>query len=184
MSIISTTVLAFSMSADAFAAAIGKGASLKKPRLRDAAAIGLIFGVVEAITPIIGWLAGVAASTLIASIDHWIAFIILAVIGAKMIAESLKKERAKEVRPHSLTALVFTAIGTSVDALAVGVTMAFLDMNIWLSALAIGTATFVMATLGIMTGHYIGSKGGRIAEAIGGLGLMIIGLSILIEHLL
>lgn len=183
MSIVSTAVLAFSMSADAFAASIGKGVSLKKPKLKEAAYIGLIFGVVETITPIIGWLAGVAASSLITSIDHWIAFTILAFIGSKMLFESFKSGHKEEICQHTFGALVLTAIATSIDAMAVGATMAFLDMNIWLSALAIGTATFLMATIGIMTGHYIGTKGGKIAEAIGGLGLIIIGTGILIEHL-
>lgn len=183
MSIFSTTILAFSMSADAFAASVGKGVALKKPRLQDAAYIGLIFGVVETITPIIGWLAGTAASSLITSIDHWIAFILLGVIGSKMLLESFRKGHEEEIREHKLGALILTAIATSIDALAVGATLAFLDMNIWLSALAIGVATFMMATVGIMTGHYIGTKGGKIAEAIGGIGLIVIGTSILIEHL-
>ncbi len=183
MSIISTTILAFSMSADAFAAAVGKGVALQKPKIRDAAHIGLIFGVVETITPIIGWLAGVAASSLISSVDHWLAFIILAVVGAKMLLESVDKDVKEPVQEHRLGSLIFTAIGTSIDAMAVGATLAFLDMNIWLSALAIGGATFLMATIGIMTGHYIGTKGGKIAEALGGLGLILIGTGILYEHL-
>ncbi|MDY0029279.1 MAG: manganese efflux pump MntP family protein [Pseudobdellovibrionaceae bacterium] len=171
------------MSADAFAASIGKGTALQKPHIKDAARIGMIFGVIEAITPIIGWLAGAAASSLIASIDHWIAFTILSIIGSKMLFESFKTAQEEQIKNHKIGALILTAIGTSIDALAVGATLAFLNMNIWLSAFAIGMATFLMATIGIMTGHYIGSKGGKIAEAIGGLGLFAIGIWILIDHL-
>lgn len=184
MSIVSTTILAFSMSADAFAASVGKGAGLSKPKLKDAAYVGAIFGGVETITPVIGWVAGIAASSFITSVDHWIAFTILGLVGTKMMLESLAKEKpAARQAQHKTGALVLTAIGTSIDAMAVGATMAFLDMNIWICALAIGSATFLMATIGIMTGHYIGTKGGRIAEALGGAGLIAIGAGILVEHL-
>ena len=184
MSIVSTTVLAFSMSADAFAASISKGAALQKPRLRDAAFIGLVFGGVETITPIIGWVAGLAASSFITSIDHWIAFLILGAVGGKMLFEGLQAHKEKPAEPQRRTGrLVLTAIGTSIDAMAVGVTLAFMDLNIWVSALAIGFATFLMATIGIMTGHYIGAKAGRAAEALGGLALISIGSNILWQHL-
>lgn len=183
MSIISTTILAFSMSADAFAVSVGKGMALKKPSLRHAVYVGFIFGIIEMITPVVGWLLGMVASSFITAVDHWVAFGILAVIGSKMLLESFKKEHAEEIKEHKTSTLILTAIGTSIDAMAVGMTMAFLDMNIWISALAIGAATFLMATIGIMTGHYIGSKGGKIAEAIGGLALIAIGTAILIEHL-
>lgn len=183
MSIISTTILAFSMSADAFAASVGKGVLLKKPKIGHAARIGAIFGLVEATTPILGWLAGVAASSFITTVDHWVAFAILAVIGVKMFLESFDDDTDEPQTDHKTSALILTAIGTSIDAMAVGATLAFLDISIWISALAIGSATFIMATIGIMTGHYIGSRGGKIAEALGGLGLLLIGTAILYDHL-
>ncbi len=183
MSVISTTAIAFSMSADAFAAAVGKGVSLQKPKLNDAIRVGLVFGGVEAVTPILGWLAGIAASSFITSVDHWIAFTILGIVGLKMLIESLRAEPEEKKQRHKMGTLILTAIGTSIDAMAVGVTMAFLKMNILIMALAIGGATFLMATIGIMAGHYIGTKGGRIAEALGGIGLIVIGCGILIEHL-
>lgn len=185
MSIASTTILAFSMSADAFAAAVGKGTALRKPRLVDAMRCGAVFGIVEAMTPVVGWLAGLAASRYIAQIDHWVAFTILSLLGVKLIYEALfpgEEEKEKPQR-HGLGILLVTAIGTSLDAMAVGVTLAFLSINIWLTALAIGSATFLMATIGIMTGHYIGSKAGRWAEGFGGLGLIAIGTHILLTHL-
>lgn len=183
MSILSTTIIAFGMSADAFTAAVGKGITMRKPKISEAMRVGMIFGVVETITPLIGWSAGVAASGWITSIDHWIAFFILSIIGGKMIFESLKKEKQEQQDQHKFSTLILTAIGTSIDALAVGVTLAFMDVSILVSALTIGLATFVMATVGIMTGHYLGLKAGKIAEALGGFGLIFIGSSILIEHL-
>ena len=187
MSALSTTILAFSMSADAFAASISKGTALRRPRLWEAVRTGLVFGGVETLTPIVGWLLGLAAASYIAAIDHWIAFAILGGLGVKLIVESLgqadePRSKAKP-RRHGLGILLLTALGTSVDALAVGVTLAFVNANILITALAIGAATFTMATIGLMTGHYIGSRAGHWAEFLGGLGLIAIGTAILCEHL-
>ncbi|MBL0319298.1 MAG: manganese efflux pump [Alphaproteobacteria bacterium] len=183
MSLISNTMLAFSMSADAFAAAVSKGVILRKPKFTEALRIGFIFGSIETLTPIIGWLIGILASRFIESIDHWVAFIILAIIGGKMIYEGLKHEDKPRAESHQLHILILTAIGTSIDAMAVGVSLALLDANIWITAAMIGTATFMMATLGVMIGHYIGTKAGRIAEILGGLCLIAIGTTILCKHL-
>jgi len=183
MNLFSIVVLAFSMSADAFAAALGKGSVLDRVRLGDALRVGLVFGIVEAITPVIGWAAGLAASAYITAIDHWIAFGLLSAIGGKMIWDSMRHptEPARAKR-HSFGLLLMTAIGTSIDAMAVGVTLAFLNANIVVTALAIGLATFVMATIGILLGRVLGEKFGRIAETLGGVGLILIGTKILIEH--
>jgi putative Mn2+ efflux pump MntP len=178
-----TLALAFSMSADAFAAALGKGAALEKPCFGDAVRAGLVFGTVEAITPVVGWWAGVTASRFIAAFDHWIAFVVLCGIGGKMLWDSLQDDREKLTR-HSLTALVSTAIGTSIDAMAVGVTLALIEANIAVTALAIGTTTFALATLGIMAGRIVGAKFGRLAEALGGIILIVIGFKILVGHTL
>lgn len=183
MSIVSNTIIAFSMSADAFAASIGKGVVLQRPKLSYAMRIGLVFGSVETLTPIIGWLLGIMASGFIASVDHWVAFAILSIIGGKMIYEGFHNEETERKESHKLSILILTAIGTSIDAMAVGATLALLNVNIWLMAAMIGAATFMMATIGIMTGHYIGTKAGKIAEVLGGLCLIAIGTKILIEHL-
>jgi putative Mn2+ efflux pump MntP len=183
MSIISNTAIAFSMSADAFAAAISKGVPLRKPKFSYALKIGMVFGIVEAITPIIGWAIGIVASSFIAAIDHWVAFFILAIVGGKMIFEALKNEHEEKKESHKLSILILTAIGTSIDAMAVGVTFALVESNILLMAAMIGGATFIMASLGIMTGHYIGKKAGKIAEICGGICLVAIGAKILIEHI-
>jgi manganese efflux pump family protein len=183
MSLLSNTILAFSMSADAFAAAISKGVALRKPKLSEAMRIGLIFGCVETITPIIGWLIGSAASRFIEAIDHWVAFTILCAIGVKMIYEGLHSAHEERKESHKLHILILTAIGTSIDAMAVGVTLALIDANIILMAAMIGCATFIMATIGIMVGHYVGTKAGRIAEIIGGVCLIAIGSAIVLDHL-
>jgi manganese efflux pump family protein len=185
MNVATTVALAFSMSADAFAAALGKGAALDKPRLKEALRTGLIFGVIEAITPVIGWTAGVSASQYISAYDHWVAFILLAATGGKMVWESARRaDGQQKPTQHSLGALISTAIGTSIDAMAIGITLALMEANIAVAALAIGGTTFALATLGIMIGRLIGAKFGRIAEAVGGLVLISIGIKILIDHTL
>jgi manganese efflux pump family protein len=183
VNILAIIILAFSMSADAFAASLGKGSALDRPPFGEALRCGLIFGLVEAVMPVIGWVAGTAASGLIASIDRWIAFALLTVIGAKMIWDGLRRT-AEEQRPrrHPTRVLVVTAVGTSIDALAVGVTLALLGAGIVTAALAIGLATFMMTTLGILLGRVLGEKYGRIAEIFGGAALIIIGVKILIGH--
>ncbi|AVX05909.1 putative manganese efflux pump MntP [Maritalea myrionectae] len=180
---LSNSLIAFSMSADAFAASLSKGAAIGRPRLVEALRIGLIFGVVEMITPIIGWSLGNLAHAMITSIDHWVAFGLLGLIGAKMIYEALHEKPAPQPDYHRVGVLLLTAIGTSIDAMAVGATLAFLEVNIVYMALLIGGATFVMATIGTMTGQIVGAKAGRIAEIIGGLILILIGTHILIDHL-
>lgn len=182
MAVISNTILAFSMSADAFAASLSKGVALKKPKFSEALRIGAIFGSIETITPIIGWMIGLAASGLIEAVDHWVAFAILACVGCKMIFEGIVGEHTEKKESHKLSVLIVTAIGTSIDAMAVGVTLALIDANILITALMIGFATFVMSTIGIMTGHYIGNKAGKYAEIGGGLCLIAIGTKILLEH--
>lgn len=183
MNIVSYIIIAFSMSADAFAVSIGKGVALHKPRLRYAMRIGFVFGCVETLTPVIGWLLGIAASGLIASVDHWVAFAILTAIGGKMMYDGLRGGEAPRKQSHGLGVLVLTAIGTSIDAMAVGASLALLNVNILIIAAMIGTATFMMVTLGIMLGHYLGTRAGKIAEVLGGLALMAIGVKIVIEHM-
>lgn len=181
--LLSNSLIAFSMSADAFAASLSKGAVIGRPRLMEALRVGLIFGVVEMITPIIGWSLGNLAHSIITSIDHWVAFGLLAIIGIKMIYTAIHQQPAPQTDHHRVGVLFLTAIGTSIDAMAVGATLAFLDTNIFLMALLIGGATFVMATIGTMTGQYVGAKAGRVAEIVGGLLLVAIGSHILIDHL-
>jgi manganese efflux pump family protein len=183
MGLLSLVVLALSMSADAFAAALSKGSVLNRPHFTEALCIGLLFGTVEAITPVIGWAAGVSAQAYVASLDHWTAFFVLGAVGGKMIWESTKRAE-EEARParDSFAVLLVTAIGTSIDSMAVGVTLAFINANIIVTAAAIGLATFMMATIGIMIGRVAGAAFGRAAEGLGGICLILIGAKILIQH--
>jgi putative Mn2+ efflux pump MntP len=183
MSLLSHTALAFSMSADAFAASLSKGVGLSHPRLREALRIGCIFGGIETITPLVGWGLGRAASSAVESVDHWIAFSLLLAVGLKMLWESQHAQRPAPRASHRLGVLVLTAIGTSIDAMAVGASLAFIDASIVQIALMIGGATFLMTTLGVMAGHYVGMRAGRVAEALGGVCLIAIGTHILLTHL-
>ncbi len=185
MSLLSLVFLAFAMSTDAFAAAVGKGASLHKPRFPDALRTGLIFGVIEAITPVVGWFIGQAAAGYVQEWDHWIAFTLLLLLGGHMIYAGLRPEADEEEekpKSHSFWLLAATAFATSIDALAVGVGLAFVDVNIWVAALAIGLATMTMVTIGVMLGRLIGTAIGHKAEILGGLVLIGVGAAILYEH--
>lgn len=181
MNPISLILLALAMSTDAFAAAIGKGSSLHKPRLTEALRAGLIFGVIEAITPMIGWAIGHAATRWVENWDHWIAFTLLVGLGLHMIWNGLKADDEEADKPtqHSFMILAVTAFATSIDALAVGVGLAFVDVNILVAAAAIGLATMTMVTLGMMLGRVVGKR----AEMVGGVVLMLVGATILYEHL-
>lgn len=184
MSPLSIAVLAVSMSVDAFAVSVGRGAAIGRPPVREALRTGLVFGVVEALTPLIGWAAGLAASRYVEAVDHWIAFALLAGVGLHMLFATFRKDdEAVAPAGRSLAVLVATAIGTSLDAMAVGVSLAFLDVNIVVVAIAIGLATFVMSSGGMLIGRLIGERFGKVAEAVAGVALCGLGAFILFEHL-
>lgn len=186
MNIATTALLAFGMSMDAFAAAVGKGAALHRPRLREALRTGLIFGAIETLTPLVGWLMGLAAASYVTAWDHWIAFCLLGLLGARMIYAGLQADDdTDEEKPsrHGFWLLAITGLATSIDAMAVGVGLAFLDVDIVPVALAIGCTTTVMVTLGVMLGRVLGKLAGRRAEIVGGILLIVIGSLILWEHL-
>lgn len=183
MSPFAIAVLAVSMSVDAFAVSVGRGAAIGRPRFSETIRTGAVFGVVEAITPVIGWTAGVAASSFVEAVDHWIAFALLAAVGLHMLFSATTKKEEDAIVGRSMTVLIATAIGTSLDAMAVGVSLAFLDVNIILIAVAIGLATFLMSSGGMLIGRLIGERFGRIAEGVAGVALVVLGASILIEHL-
>ncbi|MTH47178.1 manganese efflux pump MntP [Intestinirhabdus alba] len=184
MNITATVLLAFGMSMDAFAASIGKGATLHKPKFSEALRTGLIFGAVETLTPLVGWVMGVLANKFVLEWSHWIAFVLLVFLGGRMVIEGLREgdEEASPPQRHGFWLLVTTAIATSLDALAVGIGLAFLQVNIIATALAIGCATLIMSTLGMMIGRFIGPLLGKRAEIVGGLVLIGIGAQILWAH--
>lgn len=185
MNLSATLLLAFGMSMDAFAASIGKGATLHKPKFSEAVRTGLIFGAIETLTPLVGWGLGMLASQFVLEWNHWIAFILLVFLGGRMIIEGFRgdsDEACEATRRHGFWLLVTTAFATSLDAMAVGVGLAFLQVSIVTTALAIGCATFIMSTLGIMVGRFIGPLLGKRAEILGGIVLIGIGSEILWSH--
>jgi manganese efflux pump family protein len=184
MNPVATLFLAFAMSTDAFAAAIGKGATLHRPNLREALRTGLIFGVIEALTPLVGWFLGRAAAQYVSAWDHWIAFGLLSILGARMVFNGLSS-RVEETKPasHSFWLLALTGFATSIDAMAVGAGLAFVEVNIYSTAMAIGLATMGMVTIGVMLGRVVGRVTGKRAEIAGGVVLIGIGSTILFDHL-
>ncbi len=185
MNISATILLAFGMSMDAFAASIGKGATLHKPKFSEALRTGLIFGAIETLTPLIGWGMGMLASQFVLEWNHWIAFVLLVFLGGRMVIEGFRGNGDEDDAPlqrHGFWLLVTTAIATSLDAMAVGVGLAFLQVNIIATALAIGCATLIMSTLGMMVGRFIGLLLGKRAEILGGIVLIGIGAQILWAH--
>lgn len=186
MNLAAIGLLALAMSTDAFAAAIGKGTALQQPRWSEALRTGAIFGTIEALTPIVGWLLGLAAAQYVVAWDHWIAFVLLSVLGMRMIYAGLKATDEVDLpKPnrHAFWLLVLTGFATSIDAMAVGVGLAFLDVEIVPIAIAIGATTFLMVTAGVMLGRVLGAIAGKRAEIAGGLLLIGIGSTILFEHL-
>ena len=189
MNLLTTILLALGMSVDAFAAALARGAGSLHYTWQQTVKTALIFGIVETITPLIGWLAGSMTQKFIAEYDHWLAFGLLLVLGLKMIWGALHDNGEETAAADgnrtdtTLTLTIITAIATSIDSMVVGVGLAFLDANIWLTALAIGTSTTIMAAVGLRLGRLLGQKSGSRAEMAGGVVLIGIGTFILLEHL-
>lgn len=176
-------LLAFALSMDAFAVSIGLGVKSQNFSKSLAFKVALLFGFFQALMPLFGYLASIGLGTFIASIDHWIAFALLSVIGGKMLYESFQEGTEDEITVITNKVLLMLAIATSIDAMAAGFTLNLIDINPFLSMLIIGVVTFVFSFLGV----FIGTKGGTFledkAEKIGGIILIGIGLKILIEHL-
>ena len=175
-------LIAVGLSMDAFAVSVCKGLSVKKLEPRHALLAGLYFGGFQALMPVLGWLLGYRFETLITSIDHWVAFILLALIGGNMIRESFSDEEEMN-DDFGVKTMLLLAVATSIDALAVGITFAFLSVRILPAAGTIGVTTFLLSVLGIYIGRAFGARWKSRAELAGGLILILIGLKILLEHL-
>lgn len=176
------------LSMDAFAVSICKGLSMRKVNKKQCLVIGLFFGGFQALMPFIGWVLGSQFEQYITSIDHWIAFILLGFIGGKMVVEAIReKDEAVEVRkmdpPLDLKEMFILAIATSIDALAVGITFAFLQVPIVEAISIIGITTFVISVIGVYVGNFFGNRYKKKAELAGGIILILIGVKILLEHL-
>lgn len=177
-------LLAVGLSMDAFAVSICKGLSVRKLRPKHMVICGLYFGGFQALMPLLGWLLGIRFQSLITNVDHWIAFILLTVIGANMLRESRSRD-ADEAPNDSFDfkTMLPLAVATSIDALAVGVTFAFLDVSIVPAISFIGVITFICSAAGVKIGNVFGLRYKSKAELLGGVVLIAIGLKILIEHL-
>jgi len=179
-----TAIVAFSLSTDAFAASIAKGARFPSLSFVRTAGIALGFGALETLAPLLGFLLGKQFAGVIEDVDHWIAFTLLGLLGARMVWKSLHaKTDAGEATTPTWSSVLVTALGTSVDAIAIGVTLALFSDNIPLTLLAIGFVTFAMTFIGLRLGGVIGERTGRWAEFAGGIGLAAIGVNILVTHL-
>lgn len=184
MSLISIIGIAISLAMDAFSVSITSGAVLKKPNLRQYFRIAFHFGLFQFFMPILGFYGGVLFESVITKYDHWVAFILLSLVGGKMFWESLQNEEEKTYKdPSKGRTLIILAIATSIDAAAIGFTFAALHEPIIFPSIVIGIICFVFSSLGIYIGSKVANSLGQWAERVGGLILILLGVKILIEHL-
>ncbi len=186
MGIVELLLIGIGLSMDAFAVAICKGLNMRKVNKLQCGMIALFFGGFQALMPLIGWALGKQFEGYITSIDHWIAFVLLLLIGGNMIKESRQKEEEEREQKEcrlDIKELLILAVATSIDALAVGITFAFLKVDIIPAITIIGITTFVISVIGVFVGNIFGSRYKNKAELAGGIILVLIGLKILLEHL-
>lgn len=178
-------LLAVGVAADAFAVALGKGLAVRRAVVRNALILGLAFGLAQALMPLLGWLLGSAFAEIIAPFDHWIAFGLLALVGGKMLWEAFGDGDEDQNLDGALgiREIIVLSIATSIDALAVGVSLTTFDVDIWQAIAVIGLVTFVLSFAAVLIGHRVGTRFRRPAEIIGGVVLIGIGASIVIDHL-
>ena len=185
MDVITTVLIAFGLAADAFAASITSGIKIKRLRIKNALMIATFFGFFQAIMPLVGWLIGRGLKGLISEVDHWIAFGLLGFVGCRMIYESIQSETiSKQLNPLNLYVLLTLSIATSIDALVVGISFAFLQNYIATLVICIGVVTFALSFFGVFIGNNFGNWFNNKIEIVGGLILIFIGTKILFEHLL
>jgi len=176
-------LISIGVAMDAFAVSVCKGLSMKKMDWKKAIVVGVYFGGFQAFMPLIGYFLGVTFQDLVTTIDHWIAFILLGFIGGNMIKESFNKDAEDSNDSVDFKTMVVLAIATSIDALAVGITFAFLKANIIVSVLSIGIITYILSIIGVKIGNKFGTKYEKKAELTGGTILILMGIKILLEHL-
>ena len=184
MGIIELIVLSIGLAMDAFAVSICKGLSMPRMKWKNAIIIGAYFGYFQALMPALGYLLGFNFQDRISNIDHWVAFILLGVIGINMIKEAVSKDNDVHNDSVKFKDMMVLAIATSIDALAVGITFAFLNVNLILAISLIGIITFIISVLGVKVGNIFGDKYEKKAEFMGGIILILLGIKILLEHLL
>lgn len=186
MELLTLIAIAIGLAMDAFAVSIGKGLSVQRIEPRHTMSVGLWFGGFQALMPLVGYFLGVSFASLVQNIDHWIAFILLGIIGFNMIREAMSKDECECENSNSdftPRKMLLLAIATSIDALAVGVSFAFLGVNIWQAVMMIGVITMIISMLGLRIGNIFGCRYKSKAELFGGCVLLLMGCKILIEHL-
>lgn len=183
MGILEILLISLGLAMDSFAVAICKGLSMKKMDWKKAIIVGLYFGGFQALMPLIGYFLGITFQDLVTAVDHWVAFILLVFIGGNMIKEALSKECEEHDDSVNFKTMVVLAIATSIDALAVGITFAFLKANLIISVITIGIIAFILSIIGVKIGNKFGDKYEKKAECIGGIILILMGVKILLEHL-
>lgn len=185
MGIFELLLLSIGLGMDAFAVSVCKGISMKKMDWKKACIVGLYFGGFQALMPVIGYFLGTSFQSIITNIDHWVAFVLLGIIGGKMIQEAFQKDNDEEEYSSdvSVKTMLILSVATSIDALAVGITFAFLNVNLLLAITFIGLITFLLSVVGTKIGNRFGDKYKGKAEFIGGIILILIGFKILFEHL-
>ena len=183
MNFIALIFTAFAFSMDAFAVSVCKGLAMPKCTFKKAAIVGLWFGGFQALMPAIGYVLGAQFQEAIASIDHWIAFVLLALIGGNMIHEALDNDEEEADASLNVKTMFLLAVATSIDALAIGITFAFLKVNIIPAVCFIGIVTFIISFAGVKIGNVFGARYKNKAEIVGGIILILLGLKILLEHL-
>ena len=185
MDLTTIVLIAFGLAMDAFAVSITSGLTIKHSKISNTLKIAMFFGSFQAFMPVIGWLAGLSLIDLISGFDHWAAFLLLNLIGCKMIYESIKiQPNEKSANPLGIQVLLILSIATSIDALAVGLSFAFLEIFIATPVIVIGAVTFLLSFLGVHFGNKLGHFFEKKIEVLGGLILISIGVKILVEHLL
>ena len=183
MGLIELFLIAVGLSMDAFAVSVCKGLAMPKCTFKKAAIVGLWFGGFQALMPAIGYILGAQFQETIASIDHWIAFVLLALIGGNMIREALDNDEEEADASLDVKTMFLLAVATSIDALAIGITFAFLKVHIIPAVCFIGSVTFIISFAGVKIGNVFGVRYKNKAEIVGGVILILLGLKILLEHL-
>lgn len=183
MGLIELFLIAVGLSMDAFAVSVCKGLAMPKCTFKKVAIVGLWFGGFQALMPAIGYILGAQFQEAIASIDHWIAFVLLALIGGNMIHEALDNDEEEADASLDVKTMFLLAVATSIDALAIGITFAFLKVNIIPAVCFIGIVTFIISFAGVKIGNIFGARYKNKAEIVGGVILILLGLKILLEHL-
>lgn len=183
MGVLELMLVSIGLAMDAFAVSVCKGLSMKKMSWKKGIIVGLYFGIFQALMPGIGYFLGTTFETLVIQIDHWIAFVLLGFIGINMLKEAFAKDSENYNDNVDFKTMSILALATSIDALAVGITFAFLQVNILLAISIIGILTFIITVIGVKIGNKFGDKYERKAEVVGGLILIFMGIKILFEHI-